>query len=230
MAWMCSARTNAGLIANLRNAGLIASKRIEAAMLSVDRANYTSGTPYEDSPQPLGYGATISAPHMHAEMLERLEPFLKPGNRALDVGSGSGYLSACMAVLVSEGYAKGKVVGIEHISELSDMSIKNVEKDHPEFLRDNVIEFRVGDGRQGWAQEGPYDAIHVGAASPSIPRDLIDQLKKSGRMLIPVGPPTGDQHLVQVDKDANNRVTQEVVTGVRFVPLTSKEKQLGQPW
>jgi len=229
MAWSCSARTHAGLVTNLKNAGLIATKRIEDAMRAVDRGHYTKYSAYEDSPQPLGYGATISAPHMHAEMLERLEPFLKPGGRALDVGSGSGYLSACMALLVSENEAKGIVVGMEHISELVEMATNNVQQDHPELLQSKTLEFRVGDGRKGWAADAPYDAIHVGAASPEIPQDLVDQLKAGGRMIIPVGPENGNQHLIQVDKDLENKVTMMKLTGVRFVPLTSKDHQLDGP-
>jgi len=226
MAWSCSARSNAGLISNLKNVGLIVTKRVEDAMRSIDRAHYTKYGAYEDSPQPLGYGATISAPHMHAEMLERLEPFLKPGSKALDVGSGSGYLAACMSMLVTEGGASGKVIGIEHIPELVDMAIKNVKQDHPELLESKVLEFTVGDGRKGLISEAPFDAIHVGAASPEIPQDLVDQLKAGGRMIIPVGPENGAQRLIQVDKDENNHVTQKKITDVRFVPLTSKEHQL----
>jgi len=228
MAWSCSARTHTGLITNLKNAGLIATKRIEEAMRAVDRGLYTKIAPYDDSPQPLGFGATISAPHIHAEMLERLEPFLRPGNRALDVGSGSGYLSACMAYLVTENGAPGKVVGIEHISELTDMATNNVNKDHPEYLTSKVLEFKVGDGRKGYPAEAPFDAIHVGAASPEIPKELIDQLKAGGRMIIPVGPENGNQYLMQVDKSLDNKVTMEKLTGVRFVPLTSKDHQIDQ--
>jgi protein-L-isoaspartate(D-aspartate) O-methyltransferase len=228
MAWSCTARSHLGLIANLRTSGLISTQRVESAMKAVDRAHYVAvGAPYQDSPQPIGFGATISAPHMHAEMLERLEPFLKPGNKALDVGSGSGYLSACMAHMVTEGGAKGKVVGIEHISELTDLATKSLQEDCPDFLTSGTVELKVGDGRKGWAAEAPYDAIHVGAASPEIPKELLEQLKPGGRMIIPVGPENGDQYLVQVDKDANNKVSMTKVTGVRFVPLTSEEHQRG---
>jgi len=224
MAWRCSASSNAGLIANLKSARLISSKRVEQAMLGVDRGCFTSFNPYEDSPQTIGYGATISAPHMHAEMLELLEPFLKPGNRALDVGSGSGYLAACMARMVAEGGAPGKVVGVEHVAELVQNSIQSVKRVDPDLLSSGVLQLNVGDGRKGWEAEAPYHAIHVGAASPEdIPKALLDQLAPGGRMVIPVGPQRGDQYLVQVDKDMSNQISTKTLLGVRFVPLTSRE-------
>eukprot|EP00026_Physarum_polycephalum_P014319 Phypoly_transcript_14819.p1 GENE.Phypoly_transcript_14819~~Phypoly_transcript_14819.p1 ORF type:complete len:230 (+),score=30.69 Phypoly_transcript_14819:136-825(+) len=226
MAWRCSAATNAGLIANMKAAGLISSRRVEQAMLAVDRGSFTHISPYDDSPQPLGFGATISAPHMHAEMLELLEPFLKPGDRALDVGSGSGYLAACMAKMVTEGGATGKVIGVEHVSELVTRSKQNVRKADAELLNSGSLELIAADGRKGWPAFAPYSAIHVGAASPDdIPQALMDQLAPGGRMVIPVGPQGGDQYLVQVDKDINNKITTKRLLGVRFVPLTGREDQ-----
>ena len=94
-------------------------------MLTVDRKFFTIHSPYNDSPQSIGHGATISAPHMHAYALEVLKDHLKEGNRALDVGSGSGYLVACFAMMVGKS---GKVVGIEHIEELVKKSIENINK------------------------------------------------------------------------------------------------------
>jgi protein-L-isoaspartate(D-aspartate) O-methyltransferase len=97
MAWRCSAHSNAGLVENLHNAGIITVDRVKRAMMAIDRGKYVRDEPYQDAPQTIGYGATISAPHMHAYALQSLEQFLQPGMRALDVGSGSGYLTACFA-------------------------------------------------------------------------------------------------------------------------------------
>ena len=94
-------------------------------MLMVDRGNYINHNAYMDSPQALGYNITISAPHMHAHALELLRDKLRPGMRALDVGSGSGYLTACMALMVGD---RGVAVGIDHIPDLVDLSRANLQK------------------------------------------------------------------------------------------------------
>ncbi|KAI9028696.1 protein-L-isoaspartate O-methyltransferase [Hyaloraphidium curvatum] len=221
MAWRCSGATNAELVANLAKAGIIRSPTVENAMLAIDRRHYVrQGDPYFDSPQTIGYGATISAPHMHAYMLEELKNHLKPGMSALDVGSGSGYLAACMAEMVGP---TGRIIGVDHIQELVDLSHKNVERDKPEFLRDGRLKFFVGDGRQGWKDGAPFDAIHVGAAAPQIPKALIEQLKPGGSLLIPVG--TYVQELVRVDRHADGSVHKHHLMGVQFVPLTDAEHQ-----
>lgn len=121
MAWRSHGKSNAELIRNLRSKyrfffrlcslitnyafsgnGIIKSARVEEAMSHVDRGNYSPRNPYMDAPQGIGYGVTISAPHMHAHALELLKEQLVPGERALDVGSGSGYLTACMALMLGE--------------------------------------------------------------------------------------------------------------------------------
>lgn len=121
MAWRSHGKTNAELIRNLKGTskhhpplypiayisvnGIIRSEVVENAMLSVDRGHYSKNNPYMDAPQSINYGVTISAPHMHAHALELLKDQLVNGDRALDVGSGSGYLTACMSILMGDkGY------------------------------------------------------------------------------------------------------------------------------
>uniref|UniRef100_A0A915PQJ5 Protein-L-isoaspartate(D-aspartate) O-methyltransferase n=1 Tax=Setaria digitata TaxID=48799 RepID=A0A915PQJ5_9BILA len=223
MAWMSGADSNAGLVNNLQNNGLFKDKRVRDAMLEVDRGDFTSITPYGDHPVSIGHGATISAPHMHASSLELLKDHLNEGNRALDVGSGSGYLTACMAIMVGK---TGKVVGIDHIQALVDDSRNNIKKHHEDLLNSGRIILVKGDGRKGYEKEAPYNAIHVGAAASEIPVQLIEQLAKGGRMLIPVGPEGGSQRFVQVDKDENGKITQKNLMGVIYVPLTDEQHQL----
>lgn len=212
----------------MQRSGLIHSDRVTKAMMKVDRANYVHDVSraYEDSPQVIGHGATISAPHMHAHAVENLLPFLRPGAKVLDVGSGSGYLCAVLHHLVSENKtAGGKVVGIEHIPELVDWSIENLHKDGlGEALDDGRIVMVAGDGRQGYPSAGPFDAIHVGAAAPAMPQALVDQLASPGRIFIPVG--THTQEIIQVDKDASGNVSQKSLFGVLYVPLTDRDKQI----
>ena len=112
MAWRCHGTSNDDLVARLRESGIVTDDRVATAMRAVDRKNYVPFNHYMDSPQSIGYNATISAPHMHAHALELLRDRLQEGARALDVGSGSGYLTACMAHMVGE---TGCVVGIEHV-------------------------------------------------------------------------------------------------------------------
>ncbi|KAJ7777941.1 Pcmt1-prov protein [Mycena maculata] len=244
MAWRCTGKTNRELIENIMKAKILSStessqlERISRAMQAVDRAHFVpeKSAAYTDSPQSIGHGATISAPHMHAFAADYLLPFLRPGAKVLDIGSGSGYLCAVLHHLVSS-YADdepgkvvvpGKVIGIEHIPELVDWSLANLKKDNQtrRALENKEIEIHVSDGRLGYPSDGPYDAIHVGAASPTIPEPLVAQLAKPGRMFIPVG--TDSQHIMQVDKDAEGNVTETRIMAVRYVPLTDKNKQT--PW
>jgi protein-L-isoaspartate(D-aspartate) O-methyltransferase len=158
---------------------------------------------------------------MHAYALEMLQDKLVPGARILDVGSGSGYLTACIARLVQPG---GKVIGIEHIPELIDLSIKNIGKNSRSFLDDGTLQIVLGDGRLGYPQGGPYDAIHVGAAASERPKALIEQLKPGGRLVVPVG--VGSQTMMIYEKSLDGREVYEQGTlGVRYVPLTDKNKQ-----
>ena len=171
---------------------------------------------------------------MHAHASEYLLPYLQPGSRVLDVGSGSGYLTAIFHHLVSpgEGQPTGKVVGVDHISELVDWSVENLKKDGlGPALESGQIEMVTGDGRKGkyidwssWFRSsssspfvgypagGPYNCIHVGAAAPRIPQELINQLAQPGRLFIPVG--TGVQEIIQVDKDDGGQVQQKRLFGV----------------
>lgn len=146
----------------------------------MDRRHYSPSGPYDDAPQSIGFSATISAPHMHASAAESLLPFLGPGARVLDVGSGSGYLTHVLANLVG---SEGRVVGVDHIQELVDLAMSNMNKsaDGQEMLRTGQVVFVKADGRKGWTEGAPYDAIHVGAAAVHLHEQLIEQLKAPGR-------------------------------------------------
>ncbi|KAI2622718.1 protein-L-isoaspartate O-methyltransferase [Hypomontagnella submonticulosa] len=188
MAWRSSGTSNTELVENLWRNKLITQPLVKSAFLSVDRAHYAPSAPYDDSPQPIGHDATISAPHMHAHAVETLLPFLLPTKaedgsqksaekvigragrprRVLDIGSGSGYLTHVLAELVGE---TGVVVGLEHIPALKDLGEKNMAKS-PEgrrLLASGRVRFRVGDGRRGWAEPSPTDdaARQPGVGGPA---------------------------------------------------------------
>ncbi|KAI9785858.1 MAG: hypothetical protein M1816_008185 [Peltula sp. TS41687] len=230
MAWRSSASSNAGLIQNLFQNGLIKSERVKNAMLGVDRAHYAPSSPYEDSPQSIGHSATISAPHMHASACESLLPFLTPTSRVLDIGSGSGYLTHVLANLVAP---TGTVIGVDHIQPLVELAESNMRKsdDGARLLQSGRVRFVRADGRLGYPDAGPFDAIHVGAAAASLHQPLLEQLKspgrgkgeglmRSGRMFIPVQDSSWMQHVWVVDKKADGTVEKSKLYGVTYVPLT----------
>lgn len=236
MAWHSSGTTNTSLIQNLFSNNLITTPLVKEAFLRVDRAHYCPSTSsaYQDSPQSIGWKATISAPHMHASAVENLSPFLLPdegengrGRRVLDVGSGSGYLTHIFAEMVcADG---GEVVGIEHIEPLRALGKSNMSKSDSgrEYLRNGKVKFVKGDGRKGWDDgKGGWDAIHVGAAAKVIHEELIQQLKKPGRMFIPVDGEdgSGNQSVWTIDKHEDGRIEKRKLYGVRYVPLTDAEE------
>ncbi|KAI0064297.1 protein-L-isoaspartate O-methyltransferase [Artomyces pyxidatus] len=220
MAWLSSGRTNDELVSQMVNHKLIESDEVAQALKKVDRANYVvhKKDAYQDSPQPIGHDATISAPHMHAHALSILLPSLHSGARVLDVGSGSGYFAAAVHHVVGP---TGTVVGIEHIPELVEWSKSNLRHDGLSGALDSgqiiVVE---GDGRKGYPEHAPYDAIHVGAAAPKIPQELCDQLASPGRMVIPVG--THHQEMILVEKNKEGHVSAKELFGVMYVPLTDR--------
>ncbi|KAK7207486.1 protein-L-isoaspartate O-methyltransferase-like protein [Myxozyma melibiosi] len=225
MAWRCSASTNAKLVDNLAAAQLLSTSRVIDAFKATDRGLFSPRRPYEDAPQYLGYGATISAPHMHAVAVESLHEYLYPGAAALDIGSGSGYLLAVMAKLVMPG---GKVCGIEHIRELNDAAVERFLSSEGEqgnsWIKNGDVVFWTGDGRKGWPDpEIKFDAIHVGAAIPVVPESLISHLKSPGKMFIPVGEAGDTQHIYEIVKDSAGVVTHNRKFGVSYVPLADAE-------
>ena len=120
----------------------------------------------------------------------------------------------------------GVVVGIEHIDELTELGITNLAKNHQEELDEGRIVMVTGDGREGFEDHAPYDVIHVGAAAPTIPEALINQLSIGGTLIIPVGPENGSQSIKLIKKISEDDIEEHDLLGVRYIPLCDKEYQL----
>ncbi|NXK95185.1 PIMT methyltransferase, partial [Formicarius rufipectus] len=222
MAWTSSGKTHAELVNNLYKKGIIKSQRVFNVLLATDRGHYIKYYPYMDSPQSIGESLQEKHPLPHAHALELLKDQLVEGAKALDVGSGSGYLTACFARMTGP---TGKAVGVEHIKELLHESIQNIQDDDPTLLSSGRVKLVVGDGRQGYPEEAPYDAIHVGAAAATVPKELLNELKPGGRLILPVGPKEANQVLMQYDKTSDGHIVETQLMGVIYIPLTDKEEQ-----
>ncbi len=162
---------------------------------------------YEDRPLSIGHEQTISQPYMVAIMTELLE--LSPGDRVLEIGTGSGYQAAVLSQLAA------KVFSIEIVAPLGERAKATLAAQGC----DNVST-RIGDGYQGWPEAAPFDAIVVTAAPDHVPQPLIDQLESGGRMVIPVGPRQKTQKLRVIEKQGDGSVIDKQVMAVRFVPFT----------
>jgi protein-L-isoaspartate(D-aspartate) O-methyltransferase len=162
---------------------------------------------YENRPQSIGHGQTISQPYIVAVMTDLLEP--KPDHRILEIGTGSGYQAAILAELVAEVYS------VEVIPELGEVAAARLKQ-----LGYDNVHVKIGDGYYGWEEHAPYDGIIVTAAGPGTPQPLVDQLKPGGKLVIPVGEQYSRQELLVISKQASGEVDVRKVLPVAFVPLT----------
>ena len=205
---MTSARTRDRLVQRLRDQGIRNEAVLEQIRnvprhLFVDEA--LASRAYEDTALPIGHGQTISQPYVVARMTEALLDGFE-GEKVLEIGTGCGYQTAVLAPLVK------KIYSVERIPELlrktrqrlRDLDIYNVQ-------------FRPGDGWEGWPKYAPYDGIIVAAAAPVVPEKLLEQLAHGGRLVMPVGAP-GYQELTVMTRHRDH-YEQQAIGGVSFVPL-----------
>ena len=182
------------------------------AMQAVPREEFVPGhlrgAAYDDCALPIACGQTISQPAVVAYMTEQLG--LAPGDRVLEVGTGSGYQAAVLAKIVRDVYT------IERIPELARTAAARLAR-----LGYANVHVREGDGTQGWPEAAPYDAIMVTAAAENIPPALIAQLDVSGRLIIPVGGSYEAQALMLLERKTPDEISSRRLWAVRFVPLIS---------
>ena len=191
----------------------IVDTRVLEAMAWVPREDFLpedrQSWAYRDRAVPLGHGQTVSQPYMVAAMTEAL--LLGPGDRVLEVGTGSGYQSAVLSAIAAQVFTIERLPDLQCAAEerLATLGVSNVR-------------FRVGDGSLGWPEEVPFDAIIVTAGAPSVPPPLKSQLNEDGgRLVIPVGP-RRQQSLIRYTRTGNEYVTERLLN-CAFVPLVGSE-------
>ena len=188
----------------------VRDSRVLAAMRSVPRHLFVPESlrseAYGDSPLPIGDGQTISQPYIVALMTELARP--ESSDRALEIGTGSGYQAAVLAHLVREVYS------VEILESLGNQAAARIRA-----LGYDNINVRVGDGYAGWPEKAPFDLILITAAPERVPPALLDQLAAGGRMVVPVGQEGGVQSLQLIRKHPDGSLEIKDVLPVRFVPL-----------
>lgn len=200
------------LIDQLRSQG-INSKTVLDAMLKVPRHEFVPSSQrhmaYQNRPLPIGHDQTISQPFIVGYMTEAAS--VAPGEKVLEIGTGSGYQAAVLAELAREVYT------IEIIPELAE-GARSVLRE----LGYKNVQVKTGNGYEGWPEHAPFDAIVVTAAPDEVPQALVNQLALGGKMVIPVG--TTFQEMVIITRNESGVVERRTIA-VRFVPMTGKPKQ-----
>ncbi|MBZ5550153.1 MAG: protein-L-isoaspartate(D-aspartate) O-methyltransferase [Acidobacteriia bacterium] len=182
--------------------------RVLDAMRDVPRHEFVTESlqqdAYDDHPLPIGSDQTISQPYIVALMLQHLA--LQPADRILEVGTGSGYVTALLSKLCAAVYS------VERHAELAFSAERRLAR-----LGYPNVKIRVGDGSRGWPEYAPYDAILVSAAASEVPPLLFDQLREGGRMMVPVGPAFSQE--LQLIRKVGGQAETQSLEGCRFVPL-----------
>ena len=210
------------LCIELKNENWIQTDKLYEVMNKVDRADFSPIRPYQNRAQKILCNVVISAPLLHAYCLQALEGYLTEGSTVLDIGFGSGYLTVALSKMMND---KGTVIGIEHVKDIYDFGLSNINKHHKDLIENKKIELVLGDGRLGYKNKAPYKCIHVGAASRKVPNEILDQLACGGRIVMPIGVPN-DQYIYFIDKDLNGKINFTKGLSVCYVSLTSVKNQL----
>jgi len=213
------ARQRADMVQRQLAARDITNKRVLDAMGRVPRHRFVlprwEAAAYDDDSLPINEGQTISQPYIVALMTQLADP--RPGDRVLDIGTGSGYQAAVLAEIGAD------VSSIEIVPALAQEAARRLRE-----LKYDTIEVRAGDGYRGWPEKAPFKAIILAAASPEIPKPLIEQLAVGGNLVLPVGEEGGVQDLLVVTKQSDGSLLRKTVAPVRFVPMTGEIRKSGK--
>ena len=206
----------AAMVARQVEARGVDDARVLAALRAVPRHRFVpaelADDAYDDGPLPIGHGQTISQPYVVAYMTQIAD--LQPGERVLEVGTGSGYQAAVLAELGCEVWT------VEIVPELAERAARDLRE-----AGYGRVHTRAGDGYRGWREAAPFDAIVVTAAPDHVPEPLVEQLALGGRLVIPVGPQGWEgQEIVRITRTAEG-LEREVLLPVRFVPMTGEAER-----
>lgn len=246
-AWTCHGRNQKEMVQRLQQANIIQHSIVAEIMNQVDRKHYVPQEqqqhkntidPWKDTPVVTLHGQTISAPHMHAHALELMYPYLQPPSpttqtqpftsttptmesvKILDVGCGSGYLTACLGRWIQfrnqhwnnsrnnqnlvaheqSSPPSSTVFGIDIHSDLVEQARQNINRADADLLQSGIVQLQTANGWDGMIQQAPFDIIHVGAAAEHLPEQLAMQLKVGGLLIIPIGSQNGAQTLYKVER------------------------------
>jgi protein-L-isoaspartate(D-aspartate) O-methyltransferase len=203
----------AAMVAEQLAARDVRDERVLAALREVPRHLFVPealrGRAYEDRPLPIGEGQTISQPYVVAFMTQAAE--VGPGDKVLEIGTGSGYQAAVLAELAREVYS---IEIVEPLAVRAKAALEAAGYDR--------LHLRTGDGYRGWPEAAPFDAILVTAAPEEVPQPLVDQLAVGGRLVIPVG--SWEQELLVIERTPSG-IERRSILPVRFVPMTGEAQR-----